>query len=282
LLLYVTAAKGFRLGGVNQPIPVAYSTNSNAVLVGNECGLQAKLLLTSTCNPNLLLQAPATFSSDSVWNYEVGEKASFLDRQLTLNTSVYYEQWRNPQIATNLAGFGITVNGSDARIIGLETEMRARLPQGFELAANVGYTDATFDSPSAITGFPSGMRIPDTPALTGSLVLSSHQKVGNLRLVGSLEYDYVGARTDAPYGQTITLTNVNSLLVHLPAYEIYTLRCGVRGDGWSVTAFANNLFNKEALLDPQPQINLQTAAFTRYTVNTPRTIGIDLTYNFGR
>jgi outer membrane receptor protein involved in Fe transport len=45
--------------------------------------------------------------------------------------------------------------------------------------------------------------------------------------------------------------------------------------------FANNLFNKETLLDTQPQINLQSAAFTRYIVNQPRTIGLDLSYKFG-
>jgi outer membrane receptor protein involved in Fe transport len=285
-LLYATVAKGFRLGGVNQPIPVAACTPANiaanSVLTGNEKGLQNKLLLNSACDPSVLLQAPATFASDSVWNYEVGEKASFLDRQLTLNTSVYYERWRNPQIATNLAGFGISVNGADARIVGLESEVHARLPLGFEVSGNVGYTDATFDSSSAITGFPSGLHVPDTPELTGSLVLSSHQKVGDLRLVGSFECDYVGTRTDAPYGETIALYNVNSLLIHLPAYEIFTLRYGVHTDNWRITAFANNLFNKEALLDPQPQINLQTAAFTRYTVNQPRTIGLDFSYTFGR
>jgi outer membrane receptor protein involved in Fe transport len=46
--------------------------------------------------------------------------------------------------------------------------------------------------------------------------------------------------------------------------------------------FANNLFNKEALLDTQPQINLQTAAFTRYIVNQPVTVGVDLSYKFGQ
>src|SRR5580658_9143981 len=40
VLLYATVSKGFRLGGVNQPIPVALPPNSNNVVTGNECGLQ--------------------------------------------------------------------------------------------------------------------------------------------------------------------------------------------------------------------------------------------------
>jgi len=282
VLLYATASKGFRLGGANQPIPVAAVGNPNTVLVGNECGLQAKLLLTSACNPNLLLHAPSTFSSDSVWNVEIGEKAAFLERRLELNTSVYHESWSNPQIATNLAGFGITANGANATIWGAESELRGLLGSGFELSANIGYTHGTFNADSPITGFQSGMSIPDTAKVTGALVLLSRQRVASdLELVGSIEYDYVGSRTDAPYGETLTLTNINSSLIHLPDYGLFNLRYGVRADHWNVTAFASNLFNKETLLDPQPQINLQTTAFTRYTINQPRTAGIDITYRFG-
>lgn len=281
-MLYATVAKGFRLGGANQPIPVAPVGNPNAVLVGNECGLQAKLLLTTTCNPNVLLQAPSTFASDSVWNYEVGEKAEFMEHHLQLNTSVYYENWQNPQIATNLAGFGITVNGADAHIYGAETELAALMPAGFRLSANLGYTHATFQQDSPITGFPNGMAIPDTPEWTGALVLSNRQPVAdNLEAVGSLEFNYVGSRTDAPYGVTISLLNVNESLIHLPSYELLNLRYGLRSDHWSATAFVTNVLNKEFLLDPQPQINLQTQAFTRYTVNQPRTVGVDFTYSFG-
>ena len=64
----------------------------------------------------MLLQAPATFGSDSVWNYEIGEKSAFLDHRLIVNVSAYYERWTDPQLATNLAGFGITANGANAPI----------------------------------------------------------------------------------------------------------------------------------------------------------------------
>jgi iron complex outermembrane recepter protein len=283
-LLYATVSKGFRLGGANQPIPVAPLGNPNSVLVGNECGLQAKLLLiplSSCSNSNGLLQAPATFASDSVWNYEIGEKAEFMDHRVQLNTSAYYEDWRTPQLATNLAGFGITVNGADAHIYGLESELEALLGAGFQLSANVGYTHSSFQEDSPITGYPEGLAIPDTPKWTGGLVLTNRQPLGNdIEGVGSLEFNYVGSRTTAPYGVTITLLNVNDDLLNMPAYELLNLRYGLRGDHWSATAFVTNVFDKIFLLDPQPQINLQTQAFGRYTVNQPRTVGLDFTYSF--
>jgi iron complex outermembrane recepter protein len=286
VLLYATAAKGFRLGGVNQPIPVDYSTASNSVLVGNECALQAKLLALTTCNPNLLLHAPATFSSDSVWNYEIGEKSSFLDRRLIANVSAYYERWINPQLATNLAGFGITANGANARVVGLEAEFQALLTRQWDAGLNLGYTDSKFTENSAITGFPSGYAVPDIPKVTASATLRWKQPVtDNIALNGSLEGDYVGTRTDQPYGETITLENINNYLVHLPSYTLLNLRFGVggseaSGSAWSATLFVNNLTNKEALLDPQPQIDLQMNAYVRYLVNRPRTAGLDVTYKF--
>ena len=104
---------------------------------------------------------------------------------------------------------------------------------------------------------------------------------GNLELNSSLSYNYIGERTNAPYGETITLYNENQLLVHLPAYGLMNLRAGIKSSDWSLNLFANNLLNKETLLDTQPQINLQTTAFTRYIVNQPRTIGLDVNYSFG-
>jgi outer membrane receptor protein involved in Fe transport len=281
LMVYATVSQGFRLGGVNQPIPVAQSTNGNPVLVANECGLQEKLLgvAPGACNPNVLLKAPSSFRSDSVWSYEMGEKSTLLKRRLTLDVSAYYERWINPQLATNLAGFGITANGANARIEGLEAELHVLLGRDWHFEANTGYTRATFSHASAIIGYPAGTAVPDTPTLMGSADLRwRHDLTADLAAFGSINWSYIGSRTDAPYGETITLWNIGEYLVHLPAYNLFNLRFGVESGRWRVALFVNNMMNARVLLDPQPQINLQTAAFTRYTVNRPRTVGLDLTW----
>jgi iron complex outermembrane recepter protein len=286
VLLYATIAKGFRLGGANQPIPVA-PVNCAAPagpLQGNEFALQAKVL--NTCNPNILLQAPGTFSSDSVWNYEVGEKSELLDKRLILNVSAYYERWTNPQIATNLSGYGITVNGGDARIYGLEAELKALLTPEWTLGLNFGYTNAQFTESSALSGYPSGYNVPDIPDVTASATLRwNHPLTDQLSMIGTLEGDYVGTRTDAPYGESITIyptasSYINNLLVHLPAYGFLNARLGLAGDQWTASLYVNNLTNKEAILDPQPQIDLQLNAYVRYLVSRPITAGLDFTYKF--
>jgi iron complex outermembrane recepter protein len=299
VLWYATIARGFRMGGTDQPFTGYLTTVSptscgapSSLAVILQCGLQQKLSATASAPggyyapnvqfPNANAQGVPQFNSDSVWNYEVGEKGEFFDRQLVLNVDAYFERWNDPQIATNIGGFGYTVNGADASILGAELEMWLKLPAGFAFSGNVGYADSKFLSDSPLTGYLKGTAIPDTPKFTSSVTLHNVQQLtGALQLTSLLSYNYVGGRTNAPYGETITLNNMNELLVHLPSYGLANLRVGVKSDDWTVSVFANNLFNKETLLDTQPQINLQSAAFTRYIVNQPRTIGLDLSYKFG-
>jgi iron complex outermembrane recepter protein len=288
VLLYATVAKGFRLGGANQPIPVAEPPPSgipSGPLQGNECALQAKILNTA-CSSSVLLAAPATFSSDSVWSYEIGEKSELLDKHLILNVSGYYERWSNPQVATNLNGYGITVNGANARIYGLEAEMQALLSREWTLGVNFGYINAEFTADSAIAGYPSGSNVPDIPDVTASATLRwKHPLTSDLSMVGTLEGDYVGTRTDAPYGESITIYPtspgyINNFLIHLPAYGLLNARLGFAGNSWTASLYVNNLTNKQAILDPQPQIDLQLNAFVRYLVNRPITTGLDFTFKF--
>jgi iron complex outermembrane recepter protein len=289
-MVYATAAEGFRLGGASQPVPVLAATPANqalnAELTSNECALQSKLLLTTACDPNILLQAPATFKSDTLWSYELGEKSTFFDRHLMLDLSGYYEKWRDPQVETALSGFNITVTGSDAAIYGLDAQLRALLPAGFDLGLSAGYTHAHYLHDSAITGFPAGTAIPDTPKITASAVLDwRHEMSDSLSLFGSLEEDYVGERTDVPLIVTATLQNIDQVLMRLPAYGLTTLRLGTmgvrnNGDDWSATLFVSNLTNEAVLLDPQPQLALQTQAYTRFSITRPLTAGIDVSYHF--
>jgi iron complex outermembrane recepter protein len=76
LMVYGTIAKGFRPGGGNEPLPTTGPLWS---------GLPVNSFHYATNN------WPSTYSPDTVWNYEIGEKARFFDRHLTLNSSIYYE-----------------------------------------------------------------------------------------------------------------------------------------------------------------------------------------------
>jgi iron complex outermembrane recepter protein len=289
-MIYANAAEGFRLGGASQPVPVLADSPENEAInpleVSDECAIQAKVILTAACNPNLLLKVPSTFNSDTLWSYELGEKSSFFQRRMTVDVSGYYEHWLHPQIETAVSGFNVTVTGSDAAIAGLDLQVDALLPWGFQVLLNGGYTHAQFLFDSAITGYPAGTAIPDTPKVTASGVLSwLHNLSESLSLYGSVEADYTGDRSEVPLIVTATLQNIDQVMMTLPANCLTNLRFGVKGfrdngDAWTASLFIDNLTNNWALLDPQPQMGLQTQAFTRFTMTQPLTAGIDVTYDF--
>ena len=291
-MAYLRIGKGFRLGGASGdvgPVAVVPASNTNPVFaaeVANECGLQAKILLTSKCNPKIFIPAPSTFSSDWLWSYELGEKSSFFGRRLIVDLDAYLEDWYNPQLATNLAGYGLTVNGGNARIKGIDAQLQGLLTGGFDLTLNASYIDANFVQNSAITGFPAGTGIPDTPKVSGSIVLNWKHDLENHRaLFGVLDANYTSTRTDIPFGIAATLLNVNDVLVHMPGYAIGNLRFGIKGEReggnrWTAAVFVNNFTNNRVLIDPQPQISLQTQAFERYVISQPLTAGVDVSYSF--
>jgi iron complex outermembrane recepter protein len=301
-MVYGTIAKGFRLGGTDQPF-VGFLTSVTAAtcpygnppsLAGLEqCGLQAKLsatpstpgtVFTSRANfPNVNGQGVPQFNSDSVWDYEIGTKNDLFDHRALFNLTAYFERWMDPQVATNISGFGFTVNGGDANIYGLEAEFRANLGFGFDFSTDWGYTHTKFLSNSPIDGIPSGFGVPDTPKVTGSASLNYHQDIDdNMSFFSNVTYSYTGSRYDLPYGVTVYLNNINQTAINLQSYGILNLRAGVRTASWSLALFVDNATNNQVLLDPLPQINLAIPEYTRYIVNQPVTYGMDVTYNFGK
>jgi iron complex outermembrane receptor protein len=299
-MVYATVAKGFRLGGTDQPFvgynhpETAASCASPTTLIDlQQCGLQTKLSATPTqaggyytalANfPNVNKQGVPQFNSDSVWDYEIGTKNEFFHHRALFNLTGYLERWMDPQIATNIAGFGFTVNGGNANIYGLEAEFRANLGHGWDFATDWGYTHSKFLNDSPIDGIPGGYAVPDTPKVTGSASLNYHQDLtDNMAFFGNMTYSYVGSRYDLPYGVTVYLNNISQTQINLPSYGIVNLRAGLRTDRWSAALFVDNATNNQVLLDPLPQINLAIPQFTRYIVNQPITYGLDVSYSFGQ
>ena len=80
LMMYATVSTGFRPGGGNAVYPTTGAAWGGA--------FQQQGYTTG--------KWPTTYAPDRVISYEVGEKARMLDRRLTVNASVYHEDWRHP------------------------------------------------------------------------------------------------------------------------------------------------------------------------------------------
>jgi iron complex outermembrane receptor protein len=260
LLTYATVAKGFRPGGGNQPIPVTGA-------LGDTCEAD----LQTSHNTTNFVPAPLQFGPDTVWSYELGEKARALDRRVTLNSALYFEKWGGTQQNVPLpCGYPYTANAGTAHIYGAEFELTALLLPSVTFTANGAYTHATFVVGSTEAGITPGTRVQDIPERTLSTSLAyRHELTGDLSLVTRLENDYVGARTDVTY----TVNN-------LPSYDLTNFRAGVQAGHWSAVAFVRNLTNERAYLSNAFQINLNIPTFNRVVISQPLTVGVDLNFHF--
>jgi outer membrane receptor protein involved in Fe transport len=259
-MVYATMAKGFRPGSGDFPVPTSGPTSC-------EASLQALSHTTA------FVPSPTSYGPDTVWSYELGEKATLLDRRLTINTAAYFENWSGVQEFVALScGFGFTGNAGDAHVYGGEFETNFLLTDGLILSANAGYSNATIVSSGVGTGIKPGTRVQDVPDWTSSVSLAYRRSISNqLAFTARVENDYVGTRMDVTYAAN-----------YLPSYDLTNIRAGVEGDRWRAVVFAKNVLNQRALLSDTPQLSVYVPTFNRIAVNQPLTIGIDLSYHFGR
>jgi iron complex outermembrane recepter protein len=263
LMVYATAAKGFRPGGGNQPLPNFPPPNAPA-----NFGYTAW---------------PKTYDSDSLWSYEVGEKSRFFDHRLTLNASVYYEDWTQIQLEELPFGYPLFDNSGNAKIYGGELELQTLLGGGFTLSASGAYTHATLDPGPHYTivlqgqpvGSPASTVVPDVPKYTANVGLDYINALnGQLSLIGHADYTYTGQRYD--------LVAINQgQLWSLPGYALSNLRIGVKAEwGWNISAFCTNVANNHPALENMTALNLANPDFNRVLTSQPRTVGLDFNIKY--
>jgi iron complex outermembrane receptor protein len=256
LMYYLTAAKGFREGAGNFPIPTTGPIGSTCLADLNALGRTS---------------APTMYGPDSVWSYEIGEKGSFFDRRMILNTDAYYMRWSNVQEPVALAcGLAFTDNATQAAIKGTELELRAALPFHLTLTQNIGYAHAIFTRNSLEAGIVSGQSLYNVPRWTVSTLIEyAHPITSRLRFTASANNSYVGPSED--------LTDVVN---RLPGRDLVGLRVGLAAASWSVSLYADNLFNR---LYPLEYLNLMTFTgppYERIATNSPRVLGVLLNVTF--
>lgn len=248
LTLYTQAAEGFRPGS---PLPAP----------------------PTACGGTL----PTSYQPDKVWSFEGGEKARFFDRRLTVNASVYYEDWTNIQqsLADNACGYDYSGNAGTAHVYGGELETSWRITPEITLDTSLGYTHATLSSvtpAAAATGFEVGQRIQEVPEWTDTTSLVyTHSLNNDYNLVFRGSYEYVDSQ------QVIVYTTDT-----VPAHQFVNTRLGLSSTNKvSVWLFANNLTNARTVLNDVLALSVEVPTVNRAIVPQPRTIGLELDFAFG-
>jgi iron complex outermembrane recepter protein len=262
LMTYATVSTGFRPGGGNAVYPTTGTAWGGAF---QQQGYTSG-------------KWPTTYAPDRVVSYELGEKSRMLDRRLTLNASIYYEDWRHVQLEAYPNDWALNINGNYVHIYGADIDMLADLGAGFQLEAAAGYLYEYLDGGPHWVIAPIH-KMPDVAPENGTLALSySTPFGGSYTFTARLENSYTGPRYSIFFSNPYEFTGTYR---QLPGYDLINVRAGVKlHDKWSATAFVNNLANKHAQLESMFTENEPQPSFTRIETNQPLTGGVDLTYRF--
>ena len=246
VLVYATAARGFRLGGNNDPVPVSL------------CG---------TTSP--------TFTSDSLWTYELGGKSTLQER-FQVNGAVYYTDWSDVPVADPLNGCGFkqSTNAGSARIMGIEGDITAALTDQFTLSLSASYTDAEFTEDVAGLTTPlvasEGDRLPIVPEyVLGANAFYTFPIPSKEAFDGFFTTDF--SYRSSQFNDVKTAGGVE-----LDGYYNVNAKAGLQGEDWSASVFVTNLTNERNVIFKDTIFLLHN----RDSVSTPRTIGVNFIKDF--
>ena len=262
MMAYATVSTGFRPGGGNAAYPTTGAAWGSAFRQQN---------YTSG-------KWPSTYEPDRVLSYELGEKARFLDQRVTLNASVYYEDWRHVQLEAYPNDWALNINGDHVSIYGMDIDLLAELGAGFRVEFAAGYLNEWLDGGPHWVIAPIH-KMPEVAPVSGTVALSYLKPLSSSYvLTARLDGSYTGSRYSIFFSNPYEFTGTYR---QLPGYGLANARAGVKfRESWSATLFVNNLTNKHARLESMFTENEPQPDFTRIETNQPLTAGVDLTYSF--
>ena len=257
MLVYASAAEGFRRGGVN-PVPISPACEPELAALG------------------LSFDDTTSFESDSLWNYELGAKSTLAGGRMTLNGSVFFIDWEDIQQPFNLGTCGsrFTSNAGGAEVSGFEIELNLQATDSFWLSVGAGYTDAEISEATPEVPFQVGDPINQVPEWSfATSVDYSFAVFGGREAFIRGDYRYV----DESFSFNIVEDASIEPLVR-DSYELLDLRTGIQLGNTELALFVKNALNEEAnLADTIPVL---FGSQPRIVTNRPRTIGIELRTDF--
>src|SRR5450631_983135 len=258
-MIYASAAKGFRPGGLVPSVPSAL------------CG--SELPAGST------VQETRAYSSDSLWSYELGSKTGWFDNRLTLDAAIFYIDWKNIQQNILLGcGFQYRANAGAAFSKGGEIELRALPIDPLELTLGVGNQNARITQPdSALSPQKEGDPVFEVPDWTGNASAAwTARFADDYKLVAEADYSYVGHSFSAN-----NLSPANGFATRLrPHYDLVNSRIALSHGKMEYAFVGKNLANESANLGDNRSLAAETPGRPRLIVNQPRTFGIEVRASF--
>jgi iron complex outermembrane recepter protein len=226
---------------------------------------------------------PTVFDPELSRNYELGFKSSFLNNRIRLNLAGFFNNYSNKQelffSATSNDVFVDNVPKSE--IYGFEAEMNAVFSRWLRMDLSVGFTNAKYKSfPNCDRAGPvvidcSGNKIARSPITTGSLNFD----IGPFDLGSSVALAF---RLGVDHRGDTYFDVVNRLPLKQSAYNLANadVRLFSPDQGWTVSAYARNIFGVDYFTTARTGIFPPTAGVNLYVPGERPNWGARLSYEF--
>ncbi|HEX4184185.1 MAG TPA: TonB-dependent receptor, partial [Caulobacteraceae bacterium] len=227
--------------------------------------------------PPAVLNFPATFGPDYLTNYELGWKAEFWRRTVSVDASVFYLQWSRMQLPTVIGGYTAQANGGRAHSEGFESQFTWTPVHGLTLGADATFTDAEMDSNNPTAGAFKGDGLPLVPKWNWGLSADYSRSLadGWDGFVGA-SYRNISQRPNVFTVNTAT----TGYYVPLPGYDTLDLRAGLTHDRWTLDIFARNVTDDRGITAVASNTGVPQSRDYTAGIIQPRTVGASLSAKF--
>jgi iron complex outermembrane receptor protein len=202
------------------------------------------------------------YDPEYTWNYELALRTAWLNDALTVNANAYYVDWKDQQVSVNL-GQSLydyqTENAGSSHLYGFELETAYRPSVAWDVYGSVGYSRTEFDDFRVAAGSSS-------VDLSGSEF--AYAPRWTLAAGGNYRWDNgLAANLNASYrSDMFSATGVTQDQVRIKERTLVNGKFGYNADHWSLSVFANNIFDKN-------YIQFEQASLNRAVYGAPRVVG---------
>lgn len=285
--LNAQVSKGFRLGGINDPLNVPLCSPEDLETFGGR----------------------DSWDDENLWNYEVGSKSTIMGGRGTFNVAAFTMDISDLQntVTAGSCSSRLIFNVPSARSTGLELEITGQPTGAFDYAISASYADSELGSTltstdddgsvSIVSGIEKGNRLPTVPKFQAAAAATYRWQAGDWAGYLTGAFQHVGSRftqigdlvpgfgtvnllalnATNPIGGPLTQTTF-TFDPEMPAYDLLNLRLGFLNERWDIALFINNATDERAFLALDQERG--TRARVGYLTNQPRTIGVSSRISF--
>jgi len=259
------------------------------------------------------------FKREEKTTYEIGAKTDWVDGALTLNGSIFFDDYKDKQISTQAPdpSTGLLrpiADNASAEVWGVELEMAWQVSDPLSVRAGYTFLDTEYKDFEQVTrsvgtiAYGGNCRRFVAETASGPRAFCGVNFSGNSLEFAPENAFVAGFRLDLPVdiaGQDWFFEGdaswtddrfvaANNQLA-LEDYWMANFRLGVMADRWEVVAYIDNAFDDDTVKEGIENIDSRYVSFdgtpgssgvlvpngARYLLPDPRTYGVRLTYNFG-